>query len=308
MRRFIISILVILVFAADLSAQFKQSSNGLTATPPGAGATNQINPDSDVPADTTGGFSFKRLFRGLAHKDTLTPGYMLLSSVIMPSSIQIYNKDYWTLPIIYGGIGAGVGLGIDFNNKYRKTGDPKFATYRNISFAGAALIYWGQMLDGVASASSDRNPDPGKATVFSALLPGLGQAYNGDWWHIPIWYGGLAVCAYTFHQNDMQYKRFRYIYNTASDPESGYIGKITADQAKTYRDMYRKYRDYSVVAAVLVYVLNIIDANVFAYMKDFSVDDNLAMRVEPSIIEPITTYYGSNALPVAAGMQMSFKF
>ena len=61
-----------------------------------------------------------------------------------------------------------------------------------------------------------------------------------------------------------------------NDPHSGYIGQITASQSEWYRDTYRRFRDYSVVALVLVYALNVIDANVFAHMADFDVSDNLA--------------------------------
>ena len=95
-----------------------------------------------------------------------------------------------------------------------------------------------------------------------------------------------------------------------NDPDSGYIGNITSGQAEWYRDTYRRFRDYSVVAFVLVYALNIIDANVFAHMADFDVSDNLAtLQFEPAIIQPLTPYYSPTYAPMHSfGLQMTLNF
>ncbi|MBQ5401805.1 MAG: hypothetical protein IIU16_02710, partial [Bacteroidales bacterium] len=228
MRKVILIAVLMLLAAFPSRGQgiFKQNSS-MTGVPGENVTTSDYKEDeNENEADTLQGFSFKHLTRGLHHKEPLKPGYALLGSVIMPGRIQIYNKDYWKVPLVFAGIGGGIGGGLYFNEKYHQTGDKKFATYRTLCYAGAALTFWGQLLDGVACLPDSRTPDPGKAAVFSALLPGLGQAYVGDWWHIPIWYGGLGVCAYTLHLNQMQYNRYKYIYMLASDKDSGYSGHI----------------------------------------------------------------------------------
>lgn len=310
MRKVILIAVLMLLAAFTSRGQgiFKQNSS-MTGVPGENVTTSDYKEDeNENEADTLQGFSFKHLTRGLHHKEPLKPGYALLGSIIMPSRIQIYNKDYWKVPLVFAGIGGGIGGGLYFNEKYHQTGDKKFATYRTLCYAGAALTFWGQMLDGVACLPDSRTPDPGKAAVFSALLPGLGQAYVGDWWHIPIWYGGLGVCAYTLHLNQMQYNRYKYIYMLASDKDSGYSGHINVTQATTYKDLYHRYRDYSVVATILVYALNIIDANVFAYMKDFNVSDDLSLNVEPALIENLDNYYLPSPSVPSFGINMSLKF
>ncbi len=310
MRKVILIAVLMLLAAFPSRGQgiFKQNSS-MTGVPGENVTTSDYKEDeNENEADTLQGFSFKHLTRGLHHKEPLKPGYALLGSVIMPGRIQIYNKDYWKVPLVFAGIGGGIGGGLYFNEKYHQTGDKKFATYRTLCYAGAALTFWGQMLDGVACLPDSRPPDPGKAAVFSALLPGLGQAYVGDWWHIPIWYGGLGVCAYTLHLNQMQYNRYKYIYMLASDKDSGYSGHINVTQATTYKDLYHRYRDYSVVATILVYALNIIDANVFAYMKDFNVSDDLSLNVEPALIENLDNYYLPSPSAPSFGINMSLKF
>ena len=310
MRKVILIAVLMLLAAFPSRGQgiFKQNSS-MTGVPGENVTTSDYKEDeNENEADTLQGFSFKHLTRGLHHKEPLKPGYALLGSVIMPGRIQIYNKDYWKVPLVFAGIGGGIGGGLYFNEKYHQTGDKKFATYRTLCYAGAALTFWGQMLDGVACLPDSRTPDPGKAAVFSALLPGLGQAYVGDWWHIPIWYGGLGVCAYTLHLNQMQYNRYKYIYMLASDKDSGYSGHINVTQATTYKDLYHRDRDYSVVATILVYALNIIDANVFAYMKDFNVSDDLSLNVEPALIENLDNYYLPSPSAPSFGINMSLKF
>ena len=310
MRKVILIAVLMLLAAFPSRGQgiFKQNSS-MTGVPGENVTTSDYKEDeNENAADTLQGFSFKHLTRGLHHKEPLKPGYALLGSVIMPGRIQIYTKDYWKVPLVFAGIGGGIGGGLYFNEKYHQTGDKKFATYRTLCYAGAALTFWGQMLDGVACLPDSRTPDPGKAAVFSALLPGLGQAYVGDWWHIPIWYGGLGVCGYTLHLNQMQYNRYKYIYMLASDKDSGYSGHINVTQATTYKDLYHRYRDYSVVATILVYALNIIDANVFAYMKDFNVSDDLSLNVEPALIENLDNYYLPSPSAPSFGINMSLKF
>ena len=83
------------------------------------------------------------------------------------------------------------------------------------------------------------------------------------------------------------YQRYKWIYDqaTSDDPE---VEKppLTADKALIYRDLFRRYRDYSILATALFYVVQVVDANVFAYMQDFEVDDDITLRLEPKVITP----------------------
>jgi len=39
---------------------------------------------------------------------------------------------------------------------------------------------------------------PAKAAFYSAILPGLGQAYNKKYWIIPVIYGSMGASMYFF--------------------------------------------------------------------------------------------------------------
>lgn len=309
--KYIITLIICLTgFSVKGLAQFKEEAFSQTYAS-----------DTTAVADTADQlFSFKELFGGLSHKEEMRIGTMLIGSMIMPGSAQIYNKDYWKLPIIYGGIGAFAGTGGYYLHRYnqsKKTYDKYMEVklnYENLygmdcpfeappldlkakqtgtlMMVGAGLVYWGSLMDGVINYHPDRQPHPGRATIYSALLPGLGQIYNGELFKVPIYWGCLMGSVHFLTNNNTNYKRFKRIHNeaTSSDPAISGNVPIDAETAKWYRDVYRRYRDYSIVATALFYLLQVIDANVFAYMHDFEVSDDISMGIEPAVISPYNEY------------------
>lgn len=292
----LICILAAVVLAAfhpyDASAQFKEEAFQQTY--------NDDTADADS-VDTM--FSLKQYMRGLGHKEELKIGTMFAGSTVFVGGSQIYNKDYWKLPIAYGAIGGSLGAGFYFNSQ----GDKETAKY---CWIGAGVAYWATLMDGVVSYQPADYPHAGKATLYSILLPGLGQIYNHEYWKLPIYLGGMAASVYYYSQFRMNYNRFRSIYLEATEEGSTYDGPITADQAKYYRDVYRRYRDYSVLAIGLVYLLQVLDANVFTYMHNFEVDDDLALKVTPTVIVPDMQLAASSSFKsgTGIGLRMGFTF
>ena len=254
-------------------------------------------------ADSSKLFSFKQYFGSLAHKRPGQVQNLFIGSTIFVGGEQIYNRQYWKLPLVYGGIGTGIGLGIHYNNRYKATGDERYRKMSTWSYVGAGLVWWGSLLDGTINFKSEQSPDPGKSTVYSILFPGLGQIYNGEYWKIPIYWGALAGGIYYYSNNRRNYERYRWIYDQATSKEPG-VEKppISAENALYYRDVFRRYRDYSILFTALFYVVQVIDANVFAYMQDFEIDDDITMRFEPTVISP------DFAQAPAVGMGLTLRF
>lgn len=266
---------------------------------------------NDDPADTDSiatMFSFKEFFGGLSHKNELKIGTLFAGSTIFVGSSQIYNRQYWKLPVIYTGIAAGVGSGIYLTSQGRKQGSDHLTLAGNLCFAGAGLVWWASLMDGVVNYRPNEFPQPGRATLYSILIPGLGQVYNKEYWKIPIYWGGMIGAAHFYSLNKVNYERFRRIYKEATNPDIPYTGPISAETALYYRDVYRRYRDYSVVTFLGVYLLQIIDANVFAYMHDFEVSDDLTMSLSPAVICPDNALAFSPAPPAGVGMRIGFRF
>ena len=129
--------------------------------------------------DSSALFSFKEFFGGLAGKNKASLKTLTIGSAVFIGSNQIYNRQYWKLPIVYGGIGAGIYGGIRCNQLYKSTQDSKYQTYSILSFVGAGLFYWGSLMDGAIMFKSDKKPDPAKATAHLLGPDGRQHSFLG---------------------------------------------------------------------------------------------------------------------------------
>ena len=289
--RILLVAVLCLCTALPAMAQFKEEA-----------FTQSYNDDPDSPKDSTDKmFSFKEFFGAVCHKNTMKVGTMLAGSSIFIGTGQIYNRDYWKLPLVYGGIGGGLAGGFYFRNN----GKPDLAKW---CFIGAGVSYWATMMDEVICYKPNDYPQPGKATIYSLLVPGLGQIYNGETWKLPVYWAGLMGSVHFFVLNRKNYQRFRRIYREATDETTPYSGPVSAQTALYYRNVYRRYRDYSVLAIAGFYLLQVIDANVFAYMHDFNVADDLAVSVQPTVITPDDAYAFGPSGNSALGLRIGFTF
>ncbi len=124
---------------------------------------------------------------------------------------------------------------------------------------------------------------PKRASIYSALLPGLGQAYNRKYWKIPIVFAGLGVSGYYILENRKQMRCRQDALIARLDNDSTTFPKtefaaISIDILTSDRNLYRTYRDYSIIAFAAIYLLNIVDASVDAHFYKFNIDKPLAMQ------------------------------
>ena len=145
--------------------------------------------------------------------------------------------------------------------------------------------------------------DPRIATFRSAVLPGWGQIYNREYWKLPIVYGALAIPAVSYVVNNNYYKWTKFAYVAvfnASNPDAN--GKydstmyfqinpkvkykdgtpLSLSDYQSYRNIYKRDKDYSLLYFIIIWGVNVADATVFAHLKDFDVSDNLTMHINPS--------------------------
>ena len=121
---------------------------------------------------------------------------------------------------------------------------------------------------------------PARAAFYSAVLPGLGQAYNKKYWKIPIVYAGLGIGIYFYIDNNKEYNRYRDAYKRrlAGFEDDEFYGTVTTDGLEEAQKQFGRNREISLLVTLAIYALNIIDANVDAHLLQYNVDDNLSLK------------------------------
>lgn len=128
--------------------------------------------------------------------------------------------------------------------------------------------------------SKEINPlAPAKAAFYSAILPGLGQAYNKKYWKIPLVYGAIGTSLYFYVLNSKKYHEFRDVYKNRL---AGYTNDkyqfLDESRLIAAQRFYQRNRDISLLLTAGFYILNIVDANVDAHLLQFNVNDNLTLH------------------------------
>ncbi|MBL7717531.1 MAG: hypothetical protein JNL72_01740 [Flavipsychrobacter sp.] len=162
-------------------------------------------------------------------------------------------------------------------------------------FILAGSILTGNTVHGQATADSVRSagdtvkkktpfqPDPKKAGLYSALLPGSGQVYNRQYWKVPVVYAGLGAAAYFINFNYRNYNRYRtaYIATIDTDPNTISTEIYSSADLKQLQDQYKQWLDMTVLITSLGYMLQVMDAVVFAHLKNFDISPDISVRFKP---------------------------
>jgi len=156
---------------------------------------------------------------------------------------------------------------------------------------------------------------PSKAAFYSAILPGLGQAYNKRYWKVPIVIGAIGAGIYGYKYNDDLYDRFRTAFKRRkagfTDDEfydingSGIVPgspDLSDSALQDAQERYQRDRDLALFITLGLYALNIVDANVDAHLKQFNVDDDLGLDIKPYL--EYTPIYGDPNY----GVTLTIKF
>lgn len=289
-----------------------------------------------IKADTT-----RTLFReGWFMSDSMGLSKVCWMSAVVPGYGQIYNKQYWKLPILYGTLFGGLALYINENKTYKPLKETYDAmtdismertpeldalqtkmirsnTKRQIYLGVTIASYIYFIGDAAVNYTTNDVSDVKKATTLACICPGAGQIYNQSYWKVPFVVGGFATLGYCIDWNNRGYQRFKKAYKLLAEyeanpeafpngPTDEFRGRYSATFIRNLRNNYRRNRDLCIILTGAMYVLQIVDAHVDAHLKDYDISDDLSMNIEPMIDYTYLPTEG-NHRPVV-GFNMSINF
>ncbi len=142
---------------------------------------------------------------------------------------------------------------------------------------------------------------PKKIALFSAIVPGLGQYYNKQYWKIGVIYAGVGTAIYFLQDNLKNYNKYRRIYAAWINGDETIKAEeplLNQNQVKLAQDYYRRNLDLTVLLTGIGYTLQVIDAVVFAHLKGFDISEDISLNARP-----VLTPQGG----LGFGLVMNFK-
>ncbi len=271
--------------------------------------------------DDTSVVRYSALFR-----DTIPLTWVTAISVVAPGFSQLYNKQAWKIPILYGVTGGLAYLGFHQSGKYRQYRDEynwlvsqkadqeqldpvqdnmiRYSTRRTAFLVGAMASYLYFLCDGVLNYNGPGSSVK-KATTLSTICPGAGQLYNRSYWKVPIVVGAFATMGFVIDWNSRGYKRYRTAYHQVlNGEEDEFGGRYSADYLETLKNNFRRNRDLSIIITAGLYLLNIVDAHVDAHLRDYDISDDLSVRLEPTTFQSCTMARNNYGI----GISLKFMF
>lgn len=287
-----------------------------------------------------------RLERRENHKSFISDSMSLrrvgIASAVLPGFGQIYNKQYWKLPILYGTVGTSLGLCLWGDSQYKPLKSKfdamtdqsllrtpelnavqsemmKYNTIKNVFMVTTIASYLYFIGDTVLKYSTNEVSSVNKATTLAMICPGAGQIYNKSYWRVPIVVGGFATTIYCIDWNNRGYQRFKKAYRLKADYDESpdlypngsqdeFGGRYSATFLKNLRNSYRRNRDLCIILTAGLYILQIVDAHVDAHLRTYDISKDLSVSLSPVVgysYNRMAPYSGGGA---TIGMNLGFTF
>ena len=267
---------------------------------------------------------------------------------LLPSAGHVYSRQYGKVPIYGGGMAAitffSIKRRLDYQKHYNAYTDvlenlavgtndsrnldsirqKKRRALRdfNRSVGVGVAFYSLSIIDaylGTTMKNTNFEHSPIKAAYRSVILPGWGQAYNKQYWKIPVVYAGLGAAGFGIYYTYNQYDTYTQEYLTRTRPNYGIadpnLDFLDATDLLVYRQRWRRYFEISIIAASAWYLIVILDATIQAHLFDFDVSDDLSFQVRPFLLPsqmPISAknaaHFNGNSLGFTSGLNVNIRF
>lgn len=193
-----------------------------------------------------------------------------------------------------------------------------------------------------------KNYRPLFSALMSTAIPGAGQMYNKKYWKLPTIWAILAIpISFTVYAGVMHTRAIDYYWyleqdafdrkvqaEIAQDPDylntsayqellskkkkppknanpknyAEYFPGEDQEQLRSTIDFYKNNFDLALVASILGYLLNILDAFADGYFYKYDINERLALRLTPAAMPSSWTYNGIAMPSYAPALKIQLRF
>lgn len=113
---------------------------------------------------------------------------------------------------------------------------------------------------------------PGRAALYSLVLPGAGQLYNRKYWKVPLAWAIDGGLIYNVYYQTSQYNYYNSLYLQELNSGGSNVLRYRAN-----RDTYRKAKEFSWLYLVAGHILTTLDAYVDRHLMEFDISPDLSL-------------------------------
>lgn len=123
---------------------------------------------------------------------------------------------------------------------------------------------------------------PGKAALYSLIIPSGGQVYNKKWWKVPL---ALGIDGYFLYNLSNKYNEFNKYDAIVTNYNNGISNPdIPESSARNFRAQARTNREYAWVYLIVGHLVTVFDAYVDRHLMDFDISPDLTLGSSPSTL------------------------
>ena len=121
---------------------------------------------------------------------------------------------------------------------------------------------------------------PGKAALYSLLIPSGGQIYNKRWLKVPLALGVDGYFLYNLINKNKDYNYYNDIVSLYN--QGGSHPEISQQSALNFRSAARTNREYAWVYLIVGHFVTVFDAYVDRHLLDFDISPDLTTALGPA--------------------------
>jgi hypothetical protein len=121
-----------------------------------------------------------------------------------------------------------------------------------------------------------------RSWLYSVVVPGLGQAYNKNYWRLPLIYGIFAGLVWGALYNHDEYIKAKREFIAKTKKLKRKDKDISSSNLGNFMTGRKRDRTIFIAALGVWHLINIFDAYVMGTLYTFDVSDDLSVVVKPS--------------------------